>query len=360
MKTSLTLCALISTLALSTTLAQAQHRVSAKSAGYQPRQASVVNIFALAPSQPAKEPVDPFSDIRPTTSPSVKQDPVAQPSAEVTPESSIQEKDLPALASPAQGTPTQAPFSDLPNLQSANAFVGTEAPNDAAAVQELIPPGEELPAGQGSELESLPAPQLPPPTPSMGPSQSGMVILTGDVSGLPPLNYMNRGQATKSNNPTSSSSQLPTRMKTLPTAVYRRPSRPTPTINMMQPAIVQVPATIRVIPTYVGYPYYPAYYPYPYPYFPAPPAATDSKLHSTYGRDSGGSEGISGRGQQFDYSYHRATDQNMFYSRDPNLVGYNSHSVNYVSYPHNYLSYPSNSHYGLHIQSFPVTRRLDR
>ena len=79
MKTSLTLCALISTLALSTTLAQAQHRVSAKSAGYQPRQASVVNIFALAPSQPAKEPVDPFSDIRPTTSPSVKQDPVAQP-----------------------------------------------------------------------------------------------------------------------------------------------------------------------------------------------------------------------------------------------------------------------------------------
>lgn len=142
--------------------------------------------------------------------------------------------------------------------------------------------------------------------------------------------------------------------------VFRRPSPPPPVISPFQPAFVQVPVHIQVVPMYVehyhywqGVPNMPSHYfgspsvapalpPIPVPYgssvAPPPLSRPDSF-------------GIDGR-------VHVPTDQPMQYVREVNLVGNVSNSVNFVAYPFNHHSYPAYRAYGVQFQTFPVHRLL--
>lgn len=280
-------------------VALGQQSVNSHSVSYQPRDTRVVNIFAIPQDPvPSKPPADPFSDL------------------------------------------------PLPSQTSSGSNVDQETLPAAEKKQDA----DDLFSGQQA-LEDLPAPRQP--SASQDPTNIE----------LPPTNWINLGWVDEPSAP-ASQSQATRTTRALPAATYRRPSPPTPTINMMHPAIIQVPMTIRVVRSHVGYPYFAPVYPPRYYGYASPgygsPGYGEPNYPDYYGPSTYGSEGRSGAGQQFDYSYHRATDQRLKYSRDPNLVGFPSHSVNYVGYPMNYLSYPANPHYGLHYQSFPVTRRLDR
>lgn len=302
---------LLALLTISSSLANAQQTTPTRPVSY-PRQARVVNIFGLPQDAPATQ--------EPATS--------------------------------GQKAPATDPFSDLPPLEPAQPLTpnakdpfqkGTTTPelNDMPVD---VDPYAAVPQQEPGALESLPAPRQPAPGP------------TGQTH-LPPSNWMNMAAVAQPQTHSSPNLGRPT-TSGMRTASFRRPSPATPTINTLQPAFFQVPVNIRVIPTYVGYPYgYPGYLGHPF-YPPARPVPAIPDYY--YGPEPKGSANATGYGQQFNPAYHRATDQPLNYNRDPNLVGTPSHSVNYTGYPLNYLSYPANNHYGLHFQSFPTTRRLDR
>lgn len=195
-------------------------------------------------------------------------------------------------------------------------------------------------------LEALPAPVAPRQVTqahNMPLSNSAFPTLSPGVSWAhlqaPPIDK----------NSESNYQQLPKRG--LKTATIRRPAAPTPTISIGQPAIVHVPVQIKVIPTYFDFPYYP-YYPAYYQPRQLPKPAYDSSEY--YGNPKTRSAG------EYDYSYLSPTDQKLYRHQDPNLVGFDSRAVNYVGYPLNYFSRPVSNHYGVHVQSFPTSRRFDR
>lgn len=142
--------------------------------------------------------------------------------------------------------------------------------------------------------------------------------------------------------------------------VFRRPSPPPPVISPFQPAFVQIPVHIQVVPMYVEHNHYWHGIPsVPGHYFGAPSVAPAlPPVPAPYG--SSVAPPPSQRPDSFgiDRRVHVPTDQPMQYVREVNLVGNVSNSVNFVAYPLNYHSYPAYRAYGVQFQTFPVHRLL--
>lgn len=142
--------------------------------------------------------------------------------------------------------------------------------------------------------------------------------------------------------------------------VFRRPSPPPPVISPFQPAFVHIPVQIQVVPMYVEhYHYWPGVPATPSHYFGSPSVAPGLlPVPGSYG--SPVSSPPLPRAEDFGINrrVHAPTDQSMHYIQEVNLIGSVSNSVNFVSYPFNHHSYPLHPTYGVHVQTFPVNRRL--
>jgi hypothetical protein len=141
----------------------------------------------------------------------------------------------------------------------------------------------------------------------------------------------------------------------------RRPSPPPPVINVFQPAIVQVPFHIQVVPMYVEH--YPTWFgpATPWPHYFGQPSVVPidpSPLPGYYGSATPTGPARVRHPDGIDHRLHVPTDQPMFFVPDVNLVPQQSNSVDYVSFPHNFHSYPRQPGYGVNFQTFPVHRRL--
>jgi hypothetical protein len=153
----------------------------------------------------------------------------------------------------------------------------------------------------------------------------------------------------------------------------RRPSPPPPVINVFQPALVQIPFQVQVVPMYVEH--YPTWFspatPWPHHfrhphdfghprYFGQPSVVpVDPTARPNYYDTATSARPTRYRHPDgLDPRIPVPTDQPMFFLPDVNLVPQQSNSVDFVSFPHNVYSYPRQQGYGVNFQTFPVHRRL--
>jgi len=319
-------------------------RVQATFSSHPTAQSKVINIFQLASQGKQSQAVPSSQEALPTTQPSqpaeatAQQDPV---------------NDIPAVK------PAVDPFFDPfaePLLAAPLVIEDSQNtdPSDASPSLNQETEATQLPL-PSVELEELPIAREAIP-------QTNYQILTAQVNNMvagpfnSPINWVNKGRpSTKPDDQEYTPSNL-NRFSSKPlTHFVRYKSPPQPVINLMQPAIIQVPVQIRVVQTYFDYPIYP----YAPIYRPRSIASTGLNPHfpEEYQAPVG----------QYPAPavYHMAppswsTQQGLYQVPDVNLVGNQSNSRDFVSYPHNFISYPLQSNGGLQIQSFPLSRRMDR